>query len=257
MTLWRVIIVFINLYKCHGFEKFRCLFEKFRCRPRPLNQIIRFQEAIEKLGLIELEFSGYAFTWTNNRVHPHTIKARLDQAFATASWLDMFERAGVRHLSCNRLDHLPLLLGWSSREGVEKRAGESSGTFSLVLEDLQGRCFEDGMGILGQQFSKDDVKVAVLGMTGMKTLGPDGMPLFYQKYWDVVGGDVTAMVLETLNQGRVFRKFGYSHISLLPKVQSPEWIAKFRPISLCNVVSKVISKCLTNRLKQILPSLIS
>jgi hypothetical protein len=46
-------------------------------------------------------------------------------------------------------------------------------------------------------------------------------------------------------------------IVLIPKVTNPEQLADFRPISLCNVVYKVISKCLVNRLHPFLDGLIS
>lgn len=44
---------------------------------------------------------------------------------------------------------------------------------------------------------------------------------------------------------------------LIPKVDNPEKITQFRPISLCNVVYKVISKMLASRLKLLLPDIIS
>src|SRR5438132_11280961 len=47
-----------------------------------------------------------------------------------------------------------------------------------------------------------------------------------------------------------------STIVMVPKLSQPVEIKDFRPISLCNVVYKVVSKCLVNRLSSILHELI-
>ena len=48
-----------------------------------------------------------------------------------------------------------------------------------------------------------------------------------------------------------------TNITLVPKIKNPTKMIDFRPISLCKVVYKLISKVLANHLKIILPQIIS
>ena len=78
-----------------------------------------------------------------------------------------------------------------------------------------------------------------------------------KKFWHIVGNDVTNAVLDFLNTGNMLSDINYTYIILIPKVNSPEKMFDFRLISMCNVIYKIISKVLANRLKLILPQLIS
>lgn len=65
-----------------------------------------------------------------------------------------------------------------------------------------------------------------------------------KKIWHIVGNDVMTTTLDFLNIGNMQPKINYTHIILIPKVKSPERMSNYRPISLCNVIYKVISKVL-------------
>ena len=47
-----------------------------------------------------------------------------------------------------------------------------------------------------------------------------------------------------------------THIILIPKVKNRKKILEYQPINLSNVISRIASKVLTNRLKVVLPTII-
>ncbi|XP_074293503.1 uncharacterized protein LOC141620564 [Silene latifolia] len=53
------------------------------------------------------------------------------------------------------------------------------------------------------------------------------------------------------------KEWNNTHIILIPKVEKPEQISQYRPISLCNVIYWLASKCLANRLKLVMSSVVS
>lgn len=79
----------------------------------------------------------------------------------------------------------------------------------------------------------------------------------FQKYWDIIGSDVTDMVLNVLNSNMSTAEINKTIITIVPKIENPTKMTEFRPINLSNVIYKLISKVLVNRLKAILPQIIS
>ena len=111
---------------------------------------------------------------------------------------------------------------------------------------------------LMREFDASEVRQALFQMHPTKAPGPDGMSaIFFQTYWHIVGNDFTSAIIDFLNSSNMLSAVNFTHIVMIPKTKSPESMAQFRPISLCNVIYKTISKVLANRLKVILPSIIS
>lgn len=93
-------------------------------------------------------------------------------------------------------------------------------------------------------------------MGPLQSLGPDSLNAdFFQSYWHIVGNDVSAIVSKFLNEGQLENGINYTFIVLIPKIKNPLKSSDHRPIRLCNVVYKLVSKVLANRLKKVLPSL--
>uniref|UniRef100_A0A2N9G219 Uncharacterized protein n=1 Tax=Fagus sylvatica TaxID=28930 RepID=A0A2N9G219_FAGSY len=128
----------------------------------------------------------------------------------------------------------------------------------VVLDSIQPCVTQEMNQSLTCPFTEEEVLIAMKQMGPLKAPGPDGMPpIFYQSYWHVVGKDITAAVLYCLQSGTLLPALNHTFVTLIPKTKSPETVTEYRPISLCNVLYKLISKVLANRLKKILPHIIS
>lgn len=86
-----------------------------------------------------------------------------------------------------------------------------------------------------------------------KSSGPDGLQaLFHQRCWDIVGKSTLAFIL----RWQIWSGVCESFICLIPKVNSQSLISQYRPIALCNVMYKFITKCMTLRLRNSMPNLV-
>jgi hypothetical protein len=65
------------------------------------------------------------------------------------------------------------------------------------------------------------------------------------------------MVEESRKKGFISRALNSTFITLIPKVNNPHLFGDFRPISLCNLIYKIISKVIADRIKPFLSRLLS
>ena len=106
--------------------------------------------------------------------------------------------------------------------------------------------------------TEDKVREVLFMMHPEKAPGPDGMTaLFFQHSWHIIKKDLVEMVNNFLVYGVMDSRLNVTNICMILKTERPTRMTELRPISLCNVAYKIISKVLCQRLKLCLPSLIS
>lgn len=94
---------------------------------------------------------------------------------------------------------------------------------------------------------------ALKGMGAMKASSVDGfLALFFQKYWHIVGSEVSSFCLGVLNENNNLGEMNATNIILIPKIQNPTNVVNFRLVCLCNVIYKIIAKMIANRFQKVL-----
>lgn len=60
------------------------------------------------------------------------------------------------------------------------------------------------------------------------------------------------LVSNFFNNGMILEEFNITNVVLIPKKKCPVVVGDLRPISLCNVLIKIVTKVIANRLKEVL-----
>ena len=106
--------------------------------------------------------------------------------------------------------------------------------------------------------TEEEVRETLFLMHPEKASEPDDMTsLFFQHSWHIIKNDLVEMVNNFLVSGEMDARLNITNICMIPKTERPTRMTELRPISLCNVEYKIISKVLCQRLKIYLPLLIS
>ncbi|KAK2429614.1 hypothetical protein QL285_028038 [Trifolium repens] len=113
-------------------------------------------------------------------------------------------------------------------------------------------------GGLTKPFSEAEVKAAVWDCDSYKSPGPDGINFgFYKDFLEDMRGDVMRFISEFHRNGKLSKGLNSTFIALIPKIDSPQRLNDFRPISLVGSLYKILAKVLANRLRLVIGSVIS
>jgi hypothetical protein len=111
----------------------------------------------------------------------------------------------------------------------------------------------EGSG-LTRPFSESEVKAAVWDCDSFKSPGPDGVNFgFIKDFWEDMKGEVMRFITEFHRNGKLTKGLNSTFIALIPRVDSPQRLNDFRPISLVGSLYKILA----NRLRIVIGSVIS
>ncbi|CAL1352559.1 unnamed protein product [Linum trigynum] len=134
----------------------------------------------------------------------------------------------------------------------------TSPSFLVHALGLQHKVTSSQNNFLSAPVTREEIRAAAFSIGKGQAPGSDGLTGgFFQAYWDIVGESVCRAALSFFRTGRLLQNFSHTIITLIPKVANAEFMRQMRPISLCQVFYKIISKVLTSRLAVVLPFVIS
>lgn len=115
---------------------------------------------------------------------------------------------------------------------------------------------DDQNKMINESFSLEEVSIALNKLPSDKVPGPDGFPTGFYK-WEIIGNDLVEALKFARRSGNLLKEIYNTFIAFIPKKEKATHLEDYRPISLCNIICKILLKVMTNRLKSLMDSIIS
>jgi len=156
---------------------------------------------------------------------------------------------------------------WYSQEGIEGAfvryfqwlyKAESVAEIGPCINSITPKVSPEMNQSLLAPVTMEEIQTALNQMDPLKAPGPDGFPAcFFQQNWEILHQEVCDAISYFFDTCNLNASINATIIALVPKTKNPISVNDFRPISLCNVTYKILSKILANRLKRIMSCIIS
>jgi len=122
----------------------------------------------------------------------------------------------------------------------------TTGLFSPLV------CDEE-MELLDRPCTKLELWEVLNSFARDKSPGPNGWTAeFFLHFFNLMGDDLLDLVEDSRIRGSVNNSLNATFLVLISKVNNPCFFGDYRPISLCNLCYKLITKVIANRIKPVL-----
>ncbi|XP_028089237.1 uncharacterized protein LOC114289668 [Camellia sinensis] len=112
--------------------------------------------------------------------------------------------------------------------------------------------------VLEAEFSEVEISRALKQCEGNKAPGSDGFNLMlFKNCWQIVKGDVIHFMKDFHKNSKLVHGINSSFVALIPKSNNPSCLNDYRLISLLGSLYKILAKVLSNRIKNVMPKIIS
>ncbi|KAL4297875.1 hypothetical protein GQ457_12G013550 [Hibiscus cannabinus] len=237
-----------------------------------------FRDCLDRNHLIDCKpISGW-FTWLyTNSVSGSVIQERLDRYLATTDWSLFRLRVGLVTTSVlivvgrrRRLDSRKSVLLGCTPQGTITDAAKTAFLEAKrehkSLLDKDEAYWAQRLECLGSLKATATLRTFMLGpwADARRTVSGDslmraayGQISRLRQHWELIGPDILRLCHDLLAHKIDMSCITATVITLIPKVEDPVRMQQLRPISLCTVVYKIVSKTILNRMKPFLPRCIS
>jgi hypothetical protein len=142
---------------------------------------------------------------------------------------------------------------FKERLGVTEFNGFTIDPSSLI----QGTVSPELFNHLESNFTQQEIDSVIKNLPNYKSPGPDGFNNEFTKAsWQIIKNDFYSLCNGFQDNSCCLQSINNSFITLIPKIQNPQNVNDFRPISLLNTSMKLITKVLATRLQGIVTKII-
>jgi exonuclease III len=183
-----------------------------------------------------------------------------------------FHRSMIQRRQTNRITHLVSAQGTEiqQHEDMEKELltyyqtllteppTDRSQAIESILKNIPKEVTKEKNEALMRPITQEEVDQSLKDTQLGKAPGPDGFTSdFFHYCWSIIREEVWEIIEDSRKSGKVLQALNATFLTLIPKENNSTSPSQFRPIALCNVIYKLLTKIIATRLKPILPFLIS